>query len=574
MNQKIKIGNSGIITLTDKNYKAAGGEASIYVANGMAYKLYHEPTKKQLPTKKMQELTAIGNSQVVIPQELIFDPKDGKPLGYTTRFVDGVEPLLKLFTRTFKDDNNVSFQMINHLVKEMQKVVSDVHKAQCLIVDLNELNILVDIKPSTIIPWFIDTDSYSTPSFKATAIMDSVRDRRVTTFDKSGTMHYNPDIESDWFSFSVLAFWLYTNIHPFRGAHANYKPKDKAKQMDDGISVFHPGVRVPPSVNDFKVIPARHFDWFKRVFLNNERGIPPLPDSSVPLLVPTQIITIKGTDRLGVSEIAAYSDAIMAIQTMMGLYYVATKTHYYANQKEIGRHKANKVAIAFASDGTPIFAEQDTNNKIAFRDLTKADPVGTATSEHMFARNNAVYTIARGKLVENSFTAFAGKVIHKITEVENVSVTSAKMFNGCVLQDLLGKIFLTLPYKLGSCFSKHIPQLDGYRIVDAKAEKNVVVIIGEKKGQYDRFIIIYNKAYNSCDVRKVDDVTYDTINMGVLDNGLCLLLKSPIELELFSSASQCEIINNPPLDSSMKLFTTMDGVFFINGNSFHQLKKK
>ena len=450
MNQKIKIGNGGIITLTDKNYKASGGEASIYVANGMAYKLYHDPAKKQLPMKKMQELSLIGNSQVVVPKELIFDPKDGKPLGYTTTYVDGVEPLLKLFTRTFKDDTNVSFQMINHLVKEIQRVVTDIHSAQCLIVDLNELNILADIKPSTIVPWFIDTDSYSTPSFKATAIMDSVRDRRVTVYDKSGTMHYNPDIESDWFSWSILAFCLYTNIHPFRGSHANYKPRDKAKQMDDGISVFHPGVRVPPSVNDFKVIPGRHLDYFKRVFLNNERGVPPLPDSSVPMLVPTQIITIQGTDKLQVEEVAAYDSHILAVATVMGVYYVATKTHIYANKKEIGTHNVKKILLCSASDGTVLTAQQDNSNRVVFRDLTKADPVGTALSNEMFARNNAFYTIGKGKLMENSFAAFGNKIVHRTKEVENLSSISTKMYDGCIIQDLLGKMYLTLPYKLGS----------------------------------------------------------------------------------------------------------------------------
>lgn len=574
MNQKIKIGNGGIITLTDKNYRAAGGEASVYVANGMAYKLYHDPLHKQLSPNKMQELARIPNSQVIVPKELIFDPKDGKPLGYTTTYVDGVEPLLKLFTRTFKNDNNVSFQMINHLVKEIQKVVTDVHGAQCLIVDLNELNILADIKPSTIIPWFIDTDSYSTPSFKATAIMDSVRDRRVTVYDKGGTMHYNPDIESDWFSWSILAFCLYTNIHPFRGSHANYKPRDKAKQMDDGISVFHPGVRVPPSVNDFKVIPGRHLDYFKRVFLNNERGVPPLPDSSVPMLVPTQVITIQGTDKLQVEEVAAYDSHILAVTTIMGVYYVATKTHIYANKKEIGTHNAKKILLCSASDGTILTAQQDNSNKIIFRDLTKADPVGTALSNEMFTRNNAFYTISKGKLMENSFTAFGNKIVHRTKEVENLSSISTKMYDGCIIQDLLGKMYLTLPYKLGSCFSKHIPQLDGYRIVGAKSEKSVVVVIGEKKGQFDRFIIIYNKAFTTCDVRKVDDVTYDTINFTVMDNGLCVLLASDTELELFSTALQCETLTNPPFDATMKLFSTSDGIFFINGNSFHQLKRK
>lgn len=572
MNQKIKIGNSGIVTITDKNYKAAGGEGSIYVNSGMAYKLYHEPDKKQFPAKKLQELQLIQNSHVVIPKDIIYDPKDGKPLGYTTNYVDNVEPLLKLFTRTFKDDNNISFQQINNLVKQMQGVVGDVHAAQCLIVDLNELNVLVGLGAS-MTPWFIDTDSYSTPSFKATAIMDSVRDRRVTKFDRQGVMHYNPDIESDWFSWSVLAFQLYCNIHPYRGSHPNYKPKDKAKQMDDGVSVFHKDVRVPPSVNDFKVIPSRHLDYFKRVFLNGERGVPPLPDSNVPMLVPTQVITIQGTDKIGVTEVSAYSNAIIAVATIMGVYYVATKTHIYANKKEVGTHNAKKIVLCSATDGTLVVAEQDNDNKIHFRDLTKADAIGTATGEELFTRNNAIYTAARGKLIENTFTSFGGKIIHRIAEVENLSVSSSKMYDGCVLQDLLGKIFLTLPYKQGSCFSKHIPQLDGYRIVGAKAEKNFVVVLGEKKGQYDRFILVYDKTFTKCDVRKVEDVTYGQINMTVMDNGLCILITGD-DMELFSSANTIEIINNPPLDSSMKLFSSSDGVFFINNNSFHQIKKK
>ena len=574
MNQKVKIGTGGIITLTDRNYKASGGEASIYVANDMVYKLYHDPAHKQLPPGKMKELGVITNSQVVIPQELIFDPKDGKPLGYTTRYVDDVEPLLKLFTKTFKDSNNVNFQMVNRLVKDIQVVVNDVHTAQCLIVDLNELNILAELKPSRVTPWFIDTDSYSTPSFKATAIMDSVRDRRVTVYDKSGTMHYNPDIGSDWFSWSILAFWIYTNIHPYRGRHSKYKPNEKAKQMDDGISVFHPGVGVPPCVNDFKVIPSRHLDYFKRVFLNGERGIPPLPDSSAPLLVPTQIVTIKGTDKLDVQEIAAYADNIMAIYSMMGIYYVATKTHIYANTKEIGRHNAKKILLASASDGTLVTAQQSLSNKIEFRILTQSDPVGTAQSNEMFARNNAFYTMSKGKLIENSFTAFGNKMVHRAKEVENLSTISAKIYDGCVIQDLLGKMYLTLPYKQGSCFSKHIPQLGGYRIVDAKAEKSIVVVVGEKKGKFDRIIIIFNKAFDTCDVRKVDDIAYNGINFTVMDNGMCVLLASDTELELFSTASQAQTLTDPPFDATMKLFATSDGIFFINGNSFHQLKRK
>lgn len=572
---KIRVGNQkSIIELLPRNYLTAGGEASIYVQSGKAYKLYHDPTKKMLPIKKMQELAIINNSQVVIPQEVIYDVNNGNPLGYTTSFIDNAEPLLKFFTRTFKKDNNISFQMINELVKHIQLIVSDVHKSNCLIVDLNELNVLVKINPTILTPWFIDTDSYCTPSYKATAVMDSIRDRKCSVVDKNGILHYNPNVESDWFSWAVITFWLYTGIHPFRGSHPNYKPKDKQKEMDDGISIFHPGVRVPPSVNDFKVIPHRHLDWYKQVFLKNERGIPPLPDSSTPMLVSTKIVTIQGTDKLTVSEIEAYDTDIMYIHQFMGIYYVVTKNKIFAGKKEIGTNNSKRTMLCSANDGTLIVASK-SGNQVSFNEINSSTPIGTInSSQDMFVRNGCVYTITNSKLVENSFVSFSGKVIHKIKEIENVSVQSATVYNGCVIQNLLGKKYLTLPYKMESCFSKHIAQLDGFRIVDAKSDKNITIVVAEKSGIYYRFVIAFDKKYTDFTVREVKDIVYDTINFCVMDNGLCLLLANDNEIELFFDNKKVDVIQNPPFDSTMKLFSTSDGIFFVNGNSFHQLKKK
>ena len=573
MNQKIRTGpNGAVITLTDKQYKASGGEASVYVHGGKAYKLYHEPDTKMLPQRKMQELATIANPQVIIPKDVVYDATSGKPLGYTTDFVNDAEPLIKLFTRTFKNDNNVSFQTINRLVKEMQLVVADVHTAKCLVVDLNELNILVKTSDFSI-PWFIDTDSYLTPSFKATAIMDSVRDRRVSKTDSKGVLHYHPDEMSDWFSWAILTFWLYTNIHPFRGGHDKYKPRDKKQQMDDGVSVFHPGVRVPPSVNDFKVIPKRHLDWYKEIFTKNTRSVPPLPDSSVPLVVPTQIVTIQGTDKLSVSEVAAYSDAITAVTQVMGIYYVITKKHIYAGKKEIGAVAARKTLMGMATDGTPVIATL-SGETVTFTDLGKSKPIGTVNSADMFVRNGAVYTITNSKMTENSFLAFGDKIIHQCKEIENVLETAAKIYDGCIIQDLLGKKYLTLPYKLEAGFSKHIAQLDGYRVVDAKSDKTVTVVLAEKGGVYDRFIIVFDRKFTEFKVRVTKDVAYDAINFATMDNGLCILLASQSEIELFSSAGQYEVLTDPPFDATMKLFTTPDGIFFVNGNSLHQIKRK
>ncbi len=576
MNKKVHIGAKGpSIILTDKLYRASGGEASIYVNAGIAFKVYHD-SSKFLPLIKIQELHKITNLQVITPQDTLFDSK-GAAIGYVTKFIDDAEPLLKFFTRTFKDQNGIDHKMIAELVKRMQLVTTDIHAAQCLIVDYNELNVLVHQTPNVLTPFFIDTDSYATPSFKATAIMDSVRDRRVSRVS-GGHVDYNPDALSDWFSWGILAFWLYSNIHPFRGNHPKYKPRDKSKQMDDGISVFHKGVRTPPSVNNFSVIPKRHLDWFKDTFLDNNRSVPPLPDSIAPIAVPSQIITITSSSQIEVTEVASYPITVIDAYQFFGINYVVTKIAICSRDRvalDFGGviNKYKKVILCTASDGT-VIAGMLSGNIVFFIEVNTNKPIGTTAGNDLFVRNNAIYTISHGKLVENSFTTFGAKIIHRVAELENISNYSATMYNGCVIQDLLGKIYLTLPYAKGRCFSRHISELDGHRIVEAKSEQHVVVVLGEKGGKYNRFVLTFDKTFQNHIMRAVLDVAYEAINFTVTESGVCLLLANSNELEMFTDNKGVAVIYDPPFDSTMKLFSTPEGAFFINNNSIHRIKSK
>ncbi len=574
MNIKVRVAHGALVTLTDKHYKTAGGEASIYVNGSTVFKLYHDPKKKTLPPAKLMELSKIQNAHVVVPKNLLFDAATGDPVGYTTDWVDNAHPLLRFFTRSFKDDNNIDFKMVAALVKTLQIIVADIHAASCLVVDLNELNVLVKIG-TCLDPWMIDTDSYATPSFKATAIMDSVRDRRVSKY--TGTnLHYNPDILSDWFSFAVLSFWLYTNIHPYRGNHPDYKPRDKAKQMDDGISVFHKGVRVPPTVNDFNLIPRRHLAWFKDIFLSNKRSEPPLPDVSAPIAVPTQVVIIQGTDKIMVLEWHNFGDAVMGAFYMQGITYTVTKTKIFANKKEITAHTYPKKLLLVTSNQDTLIMAWVFGQKVFFAEALKRTEVGSVGCEggNFFVRNNCVYTVANGKLIESSFASMGSRTIHRCQEIENVHSFAATLYDGCVIQNLLGKQYLTVPYKKGSSWSKYLPQLDGFRIVEAKSDKTVTVVIAEHGGVFSRFTFVFDKNYDKFEVRETKDIAYDGINFAVTDSGLCLLLANPTELELFTSAKQVETLSDPPFDSTMRLFSTPNGVFFVNGTSVHQIKRK
>ena len=561
------------VTITDKDYLSAGGEAEVYTRGGMVYKLYHDPAKKMLPPQKMQELALITDPQVILPQDVIFDAKTGNPVGYTTKFVDNVDPILKIFNKAYKTANNLSHQQIAELVKKLQLTLGNIHSAKCLAVDFNELNILIQLG-FEIVPWFIDTDSYATPSFKATAIMDSIRDRKATTYDSSGNMHYNPTVLSDWFSWAVISFWIYTNCHPYRGHHPKYTPKDKHKQMDDNISVFHKGVRVPPTVEDFNIIPKRHLDWYKLVFERGDRSIPPLADSTIPLLVPAQIITITGTDKLSVDQVASCGADILHVQQIMGVNYVVTKDAVYSGNNKIRANDASKKVLFCPVSGGSMVAATKVGHTVEFAELYSGEKIETLRSSDLFERNGAIYTVTNDTLIENTFTTIGTKLVLRTKGIENILSLTAKIFPGCIIQDLLGKKYLTIPYALGRSFSKYLPGLDRVRIIDAKSDKNVTVLIGEEKGKYNRYVIVFDRKYQNMDIRVDEDVTYEPINFAVLDNGLCLLLSDENQIQLFSTATQYETLDNPPFDASMPLFATSKGFFFINGNTIHQLKRK
>jgi hypothetical protein len=155
--------------------------------------------------------------------------------------------------------------------------------------------------------------------------------------------------------------------------------------------------------------------------------------------------------------------------------------------------------------------------------------------------------------------------------VDNVSEFNAQIYPGLVVQDLLGKAWVTIPYAPGKSCSKRIRELDGYRIIDARSERNVCVLVAEKQNTYYRFILTFTSDFASYSVRTEADVSYEGINFTVLENGLCILLSSAEELQVFKD-NTVHKFERPPIGSNMRMFTKSGGVFFLNGNSVFAFK--
>jgi len=550
MKKTVHVEGHGKVDLTDRNYVASGGEAAVYKKSKMAYKIYHDRSK-MIPVGKIRELQKIQLANVLVPQSIIRDMSN-KAIGYTMPFISSSVAVCRLFTKAYRTQHRVSKQKVAMLVREIQSTLKKIHGSDCLVVDLNELNIMVGSGHK--VPYFIDTDSYQTASHKATAIMPSVRDPLV-----KGN---NFTEESDWFSFAIIAFQLYIGIHPYKGRHPDYRVADWLQRMADGISVFHKDVSLPKTCNDFSIIPQAHLDWFKLVFVDNERCEPPQPDAIGQVMATVTVKTITVDDKFSVNLELEYPEDVVRMYDFMGVRYAVTTDAVYQEKKQIASIKDDdQVMLCETTNMRPVLC------RLKGEDLLFEDAsgywLGHLKARDCMYRDGCFYSVYGDKLTESRFLYTNGKVLHTARIAANISAFSTKVFDGVVMQDLCGTWYATVPYEAGYCAVKALKELCGFKVLEARSESNVLIVLGESKGKYTRFIFVFDSKFTSYTVRKQDGVGYGVVNFTVKPDGVAILAKDD-EVEIFKD-KKAKLVKDPPFDSSTRLFNILGSIHYIDG---------
>lgn len=556
-NPKVIIGKGPLVTL--KKYIAQGGEGSVFEHNGMACKIYHN-AKSMIPEQKILELKDINLDNVLGPKEIIFDAQSKKAIGFTMPFVSNTEYLVRIFSRKFKNDNNISPEMIINLVKNMQETLKKLHEKNIIVGDYNEMNFLTDRRYQ--VTYNIDVDSYQTKNFPCTAIMDSVRDRTLPfgKFEES----------SDWFSWAIVTFQLYTGIHPYKGRHPDFNASDLDGRMTNCVSVFDSKVKMPQVCKDFSIIPKTHLEWYKRVFDKKERSMPPFADgaaffgSYVPIIV-------ANSGGLTVDLVYNYNDRIIDVYNYNGDRYVITLRGIYKKDKEIFKFMQTPKSIRLANvlGEEPIIALK-SKGMVAFFDINRTE-LGKIASDEYMTCNGSVYTMKNGDLIENYFTKL-GKVVHRTKAVGTV-VSSSKMFSGVVFQDIFGKAKLSIPYEHSKCANVDVPELDGYRIIDAKRIGRFCIAIAEKNGKFDRLVLYFNSEFTTYESRGDSDINYRSVNLTVTQKNMAMTIKDDDTLEMFYDIKGgSKEITDFPVEHSMPLYDGITNVLFVNDSKLQSVK--
>ena len=124
---------------------------------------------------------------------------------------------------------------------------------------------------------------------------------------------------------------------------------------------------------------------------------------------------------------------------------------------------------------------------------------------------------------------------------------------------------------------KDIPELDKQQIIEAKHDNHVCMFItNDASGQYNRYVVIFDDAYNNYVVREFEDVDYAPLNFVVLQSGVCISIREDDAVEIFHYAHPTKVkeIKDPKVDSTMRLCKRGMEVRFFKGNKLFSFKIK
>lgn len=542
----------GKTVVLDKNdFLAQGGEGSVFVKNRTAFKIYTD-TSKMIPVGKIKELSVLDNKNIIKPESVIY--QTSVPVGYTMHYVRDTVALCQLFTRAFKERNSITPEMSMDLVKEMQALVDYIHLHSILIVDLNELNVLVT--PDFKTPYFIDVDSFQTPGYHATALMESVRDRHNDKFTEG----------TDWFAFAIVTFQLLIGIHPYKGRYSKYKTLDE--RMLKNISVFHKDVGLPPSCYPTSVIPYEYRNWYIDVFEKGSRSMPPRDGKGLIVILPTKIV---GGDKLKTILLYSAEAAITHYDNSFGHECICLKNGIVYD-KRTRFDVTGKYWVGFYI-GAPIVATV-VNETLELTNCMFGKPIkiGQLNCDQIMAYSGRIYVKSDNKIVEIELLGDIFNPIAAPKLVGNVLSNATTLYPGLAIQNLLGAYYVSIFPSSGMCLQYKLDPLSGYRILDGKYDKGVLMLVGVKNGKYDRFV--YVEEDNKMQVcAEVKDVTYSGCNFVVLDNGVCVSIDEKDKVVAFNKHTPSKVteISDPSIRNGMRLYTDGAKVTAVEGNSLFSL---
>ena len=279
------------LTLKPRQLIGQGGEAEVYrISSTTAVKVFKSPShpdyahhsqaqkvaaaRLDVHQQKLRQFPAPLPERVIVPQDLVSNRAGRQILGYTMALLSGAEVLWRYSQRSFRQ--SVSAQVMVAIFQDLHRTLTQLHRAQVVIGDFNDLNILVKDKAA----YLIDADSFQFGNFPCTMFTARFVDP-LHCDPKAAQLQLQspPSPDSDWYAFTVMLMQCLLFVDPYGGL---YRPESSIQKVPQAlrplhrITVFHPRVRYPKPALPLDCLPDDLLHHFYQVFDQDWRGAFPV----------------------------------------------------------------------------------------------------------------------------------------------------------------------------------------------------------------------------------------------------------------------------------------------------------
>lgn len=536
-NFQIILEGRGPVTLRPGDHVATGGEGSIYRVSDLVVKIYLDPgkMKQRGMSDKIQKMsTLLKHPYIVTPLGLAVTAA-GDLVGHYLPYVEDPPigyPLSRVFTNDFYQSEGFSDTLASKLVDRMRETVLFAHDHGAILIDPNELNWFTLSVRKDPEPRIIDVDSWVVGQMPSTvSVMPSIRDWHAKKFGH----------ESDWFSWAVVTFQVYTGIHPYKGTLDGYARTDMEKRMKDNASVFTSGVRLNRAVRDFSCIPTPLLGWYEATFQKGERIEPPSPfDTSVTMARTAHILRAVTTSRTGVlifEKLLGYLDDSVVRTFHCGIALLASnKLISLGTKRQIAIVSSTNCEVVKAGRGWLIGSIEKREATFMYvneNNLRSETLQLRMQAYRLLGYENRIFVVGDNGLTEIKSNLFGEKLIASAGQTWGIIVNSTKWFSGVGVCDAMGAKFVIAPFGEGAVAQVRVRELDGIQVIAAKAGNRFASFIAlDKKGDYHKFELTFDREYR---IYKVWTSIVDgpELNLAILPKGVCATIVKDGELDIF-----------------------------------------
>jgi hypothetical protein len=570
---QVELEGRGTVALTPQNHLATGGEASVYKATDDAIvKIYTDPGKMERDgmVGKVELLRSLGSPTIVAPSGVVVDCRSRKPVGLYMPLAQG-EPLPRMFATSYWRRESFTTSHANSLVESMRAVVERAHAYQALLVDGNELNWLVAPGPS---PRAIDVDSWQVGRWRATVIMPSIRDWHAREFSEL----------SDWFSFGVVTFQVYTGVHPYRGTLAGYKQGEWEQRMRDNASVFSPGTKLAAAVRPFADIPGPLLEWYEATFQRGERSVPPSPTATAKVaraavshhvavspgggeLVVDKVLDVAGLLRTWPCGACLVDDgrggrAVLNVARRARLYTLSDK-HAACEVVRV----ADGFVVCELASGCPRLTHVSDQGLATVLDLRVA-------GHALFRYDNRLFVASGASLVELAYVKMARPTMAVKRTMSILHPQAVQWFDGVGVERVFEATFVVAPVRQDEFATVRVPELDKLVVLDALAGPRLAIFaVVDRSGGTRRVTVSFSRDYSTY-TAKTEDADTAEINSVILPNGVCASIERDGHLVVRAPGGEVRDVADPSLTTETTLGTWGDRVTGISGGVLYTLRTR